>query len=101
MMPGPQPAFVASPDHLSCDLAGEAVILDLATGIYYGLNAVGARVWELLQQPRTLEEVRSVLESEYEVDPARCGRDLEELIDDLVRRRLIHARALDQTLSTG
>lgn len=102
MTAGAQQVFVASRDHLSCDLAGEAVILDLTTGTYYGLNEVGARVWELLKEPRTVEEVRDLLVSEYEVDPVRCERDVQELIEDLVQRRLIHAReSLDKTEPVG
>jgi hypothetical protein len=43
---------VAAKDQVSCDLAGEAVILNLKSGIYYGLNPVAARVWSLIQRAR-------------------------------------------------
>ena len=42
---------VASPDQVSSDLAGEIVMLNLASGTYYGLDEVGARIWNLVQQP--------------------------------------------------
>jgi hypothetical protein len=41
----------ATRDQVSSDLKGEVAILDLKAGVYYGLDAVGARVWELLQGP--------------------------------------------------
>jgi len=44
-------------DQLSCDLAGEATILNLANGMYYTLNPIGTRIWNLIQQPKTLREI--------------------------------------------
>jgi hypothetical protein len=47
---------------VSCNLAGEAVILNTKSGIYFGLKPVGARIWELVQEPRTIDaEARSEL----------------------------------------
>ena len=48
----------ATRDQVSCDLAGEAAILHLRSGTYYGLNAIGARIWALLQQPTSVAHVR-------------------------------------------
>ena len=59
---------VATQDQVSADLQGEAAILKLSSGIYYGLNPVGARIWELIQEPRSVREVRDTLTAEYEVD---------------------------------
>ena len=49
---------VVAKDQVSCDLAGEAAILNLKNGVYYGLNTVGARVWNLVQEPKTFAELR-------------------------------------------
>ena len=43
---------VAAKDQVSCDLAGEAAILNIKSGVYYGLDPVGARIWSLVQEPR-------------------------------------------------
>jgi hypothetical protein len=85
-------AIVAAPEQISCTLSGEAVILNLRTGIYFGLNPVGARVWELLQQPRTIPEIRDLLIAEYEVDSVRCEHDVHALVEELSSRGLIQAR---------
>jgi hypothetical protein len=69
-------SLVAVANHVSCELGGEAVILNLDTGVYYGLEGVGAHVWMLLQQPRSLAEVRDLIVEEFEVDPAQCEADL-------------------------
>jgi hypothetical protein len=81
--------FVVSPDQVSCDLGGEAAILHLKTAIYYGLDPVGARVWDLLRTPKTLAELRDAILEEYDVDPARCESDLRDLLEKLAAAGLI------------
>jgi hypothetical protein len=68
---------------------GEVVILNFADEVYYGLDGVGARVWELLREQRTLAELRDVVASEYDVDAATAEADLRELLEDLAARRLL------------
>jgi hypothetical protein len=68
---------------------GEMVILSLQQGVYYGLDPVGARIWELLQQPRTVGEVREILLNEYEVEPERCAQELSALLAELLENGLI------------
>ena len=83
--------MVASDAVVSADLAGETVMLSLRTELYYALDPVGARVWDLLQEPRTLASVRDALLAEYDVDAERCGRDLLALVADLARHELVEA----------
>jgi hypothetical protein len=85
-------SVVASRDQVSSDLGGEIAILDLKGETYYGLDAVGARIWSLIQEPRTVEEVRDILVSEYEVDPDRCKSDLTALLQRLADEGLIEVR---------
>jgi hypothetical protein len=84
-----QSVVVAAKDQVSCDLAGEVAILGLTSGTYYGLDAVGARIWNLLQQPISIARIEAVLVKEYDVEPARCERDLLALIEELAAARLI------------
>jgi Coenzyme PQQ synthesis protein D (PqqD) len=72
-----------NPNQVSSDLVGEAVILNLQSGTYYGLNAVGASVWNLIQSPKTVDQIREVLLEEYDVAPEVCDRDLHQLLEDL------------------
>lgn len=83
---------VAAKDQVSSDLGEEVAILDLKIGKYYGLDAVGARIWDLIQEPRTVGEVRDVLINEYEVEPDRCERDLVALLQRLADEGLIEVR---------
>ncbi len=81
--------MVVSQDQVSCDLAGEAAILELKTGTYFGLDEVGASVWNLIAQPRRVIEVRDALLAQYDVEAEQCGRELIELLDALHERGLI------------
>jgi hypothetical protein len=80
---------VAASDQASADLGDEAAILNLKSGVYYGLDPVGARIWKLVQTPLTVREVRDTLLDEYDVDADRCERDLIALLDDLAQHHLI------------
>jgi hypothetical protein len=83
---------VATEGQVSSDLGDEVAILDFKAGMYYGLDSVGARVWNLIQEPRTVGEIRDILTSEYDVDPDRCERDLITLLQRLVDEGLIEVR---------
>ncbi len=80
---------VAAREQISCDLAGEAAILDLKSGVYYGLDLVGARIWTLIQQPRAIRAIREALLEEYDVEPERCQRDLLALLTEMTAAGLI------------
>jgi Coenzyme PQQ synthesis protein D (PqqD) len=82
----------ATKDQVSCDLTGEAAILNLNDGMYYGLNEVGARIWSLLSEPITVSHIRDQLEREYDVDRRRCEKDLVELLGKLEEAGLVEVR---------
>ena len=82
---------VASRDQRSRDLGDEAVILGGDT--YYGLNPVGARVWSLIQEPRTVSDLCAAIAAEYDVERARCQRDVVDLLRTLADERLIEVQA--------
>lgn len=84
-----QSIVVASKDQVWCDLGGEAAILQMKSGVYYGLDPVGARIWGLIQQPRSVAEVCETLEGEYDVEHERCQRDLITLLESLMEQGLI------------
>jgi len=81
--------LVALQDQVYTNLEDEVVILSLKDGVYYGLNPVGARVWNLLQEPRSVKEIGDILLSEFEVEPKRCEEDLMRLLQELASRGLI------------
>lgn len=85
----PSQVVIAASEQISCDLGGEEVILDLSTGVYYGLNPVGSRIWTLIQSPQPVENIIDVLLSEYDVDRDECAREVFSFLSDLTERGLI------------
>jgi hypothetical protein len=72
-----------------CRLGEETVLLNYNAGRYFVMDEVGAFIWSLLQQPRTVEEVRQELFSRYDVDRETCERDLEAFLDQLAQEGLL------------
>jgi hypothetical protein len=83
---------VAAPEQISCDLGGEEVILDLNTGVYYGLNPVGSRIWSLIHEPRSTQEILDVMMSEYEVNHYECEQQVLDFLNELAERGLVEIK---------
>jgi coenzyme PQQ synthesis protein D (PqqD) len=62
------------------DLDGEVVLLNLETGVYFGLDPVGSRVWGLIDGRRTADDIVTALTSEYDVDASTCSADVASLL---------------------
>jgi len=80
---------VAARDQASCRLEDEIAIVQLKAGVYYGLDPIGARIWELISTPRSVRAVRDVLLAEYDVDPVRCEGDLLQLLQTMLDAGLV------------
>jgi Coenzyme PQQ synthesis protein D (PqqD) len=87
-----QTVVVASSDQVSSDLAGESVILNLKTGTYYGLNAVGSSIWLLIQEPKTFQAICEAILQEYDVEPQTCEQDVRTLLTDLLNAQLVEIK---------
>lgn len=84
---------VAAKDRIWCDIAGEAVILNADSGVYYGLDPVGTQVWQLIQEPKAVSALISTLLELYDVAVERCQTDLLSLLHDLAANELIVVEA--------
>ena len=82
----------ASKEQISSEIVGEAVILNLKSGVYYGLNEVGNRTWNLIQKPETVKGIKNTLLEEYDVEPESCEQDLLALLQELEAVGLIDVR---------
>lgn len=77
-------------EQTSCELAEEVVVLDFRNGEYFGLNPVAAAVWNLIQAPRSLAEVRTVLMDRFSgVTEEQCTTELMGLILELRQLGLV------------
>jgi len=75
------------------NLQGESVLLDLKSGVYFGLDAVGTRIWTLLQDHSDLQAVLQELLREYEVSDETCARDLMDLVSAMAEKGLVQAES--------
>jgi len=71
------------------NLDGEAVLLDLSSETYFGLNEVGTRIWQLIETAPPLSEVHRALCAEFDADAARIEHDLLALVGDLAKAGLV------------
>ena len=83
---------VVAADVLVSDFADEVVILNLRDGVYYGLEEVGARIWQLLQHPVTVTDICGALLSEYDLESERCISDVRALVTELAAKGLVEIR---------
>jgi hypothetical protein len=84
-----QSVVVAASEQISCPLGEESAILNLKNSVYYGLDPVGAHVWKLLREPRTVSMLRDALLEQYDVEAGRCEQDLLELLEKMRSEGLI------------
>ena len=82
-----------APDVLFRMVSDEAILVNLNTEVYLGLNPVGARMWSALNDALSIDSAYQALLSEYDVEPERLRADLEELLGQLLGQELIEVRA--------
>ncbi len=78
-----------SDDVVFRELDGEAVILNLDSGIYFGLDEVGTRFWQLIEQDGRVALALEALEAEYDVETDVLRADVDRLVDALVEKGLM------------
>lgn len=76
-------------DQVSCELAGEMAVVNLHNGVYYGLDPTGTRIWKLLTEPVTLDELCRSLVHIYDVERSRLESDVRVFISELADQGLI------------
>ena len=83
---------VRSADQVSTDLGGEVVILGLQSEEYFSLDGVGTRIWEMIQEPRTVQEILDAILNDYAVEPERGERDLLAVLGELAGEGLVEIK---------
>jgi hypothetical protein len=80
------------PSVISRELSGELVLLNLESGVYYGLDHVGTRVWQLLLEDKSVSDVCDAMVGEYEVQPDVLQEDVSALVRELCEKGLVMRR---------
>ena len=80
------------PTTLSAEIDGEVVALDVPRGVCYGLDAVGAKIWAMIESPVAIGAVCDALGTLYDVDAETCRTDVLDLFADLSAEGLVEIR---------
>ena len=73
---------------LQSNLGEKSVMMDLDSGLYFGLNDVASRIWKLLEQPQTGAQLVERLVADYEIDRTACERKVLAFADELISKQL-------------
>ena len=90
---------VAADDIAVANLEGEAVVLGARSGNYYGLNEVGTRVLELVEQPQSVNDMMEVLAGEYEVERSRLREEVLGFLKEMEDNQLIRVISSEESLA--
>src|SRR6056297_67631 len=71
------------------EVDGEAVMMNIQTGKYYGLDEIGTRIWELMEEEIEVRKIIDELRKEFDVSEQQCKKDVLTLLDDLKSNQLI------------
>lgn len=90
-----QQKVTISSEVLSQEVDGETVLLDLESESYFGLDEVGTRIWQLLNEGSNLQTVFDILLGEYDVDEKQLEKDIQDHVARLVEAGLISLISLN------
>lgn len=77
-----------NPEQIFTDMDGETVMLNIEQGSYFGIGGTGNRIWELLAEAKTVDELVTVICNEYEVSGAECKEDVLNFCRSLLEQDL-------------
>ncbi len=82
--------FQSNPEVIDTVLdENEATLMHLETKLSYALNGTALRIWSLLKQGRTIDEIAEKIHEEFDVNRERVRKDAKKLIEDLLAFKLI------------
>jgi coenzyme PQQ synthesis protein D (PqqD) len=80
------------PDPLTAPVDDELVMLDTRKSVYFGLDRIGRRIWDLLDQPRPIGALCKTLEGEFDVSPETCRDDVLAFVGQMAEAGLVEVR---------
>ena len=83
-----------NPELVSSNLDGETVMMSVESGEYFGLDSVGSRIWELIENPIEVDRVIELLLEEFEVSREECEVDTYDFLNQLLDKKLLVVMSL-------
>ncbi len=84
-----QSLLTRNPDLVAAGMNGDIVMMSIEQGLYFGISGVGTRIWELLEQPASVDALAQTILAEYEVDEVTCQRDLLAFARELLKHGVV------------
>lgn len=81
--------YIRNNETISGRLHDELVMMDIEKGKYFSLNQVATTIWDMLEQPLSLEEVCNKLTDEFDIDPVQCRKEVESYLDEMQKLGLV------------
>ncbi len=78
-----------NPELVSSDVDGEKVMMSIENGEYYGLDPVGSRIWELIENPIRIDKLIELLLEEFDASQEQCEADTFEFLNELMGKGLL------------
>jgi len=85
----PLTRYLRSPEMVHSSIDGEVVMMSVDKGEYYGLNAMGSRIWELLERPYSVDELCGELMAHFEVDRETCLTEVSRFLGEIADQKLV------------
>lgn len=85
-------SYVRDLDVIGAEVGAETILLNSRTWTYADFNPVAARIWELLSEPHTIDQLVARLGAEFDVEDATCRSQTVAFLDDIVREGFVSAR---------
>ena len=82
-------------------IEGEAIIINLATGVYYSLTGTGGEAWAMIEAGRTLSEIAACFSQRYAIPASQAHGDVERLVAQLVDEQLVEVASVAEAAGTG
>lgn len=85
-----QSVISRSEDYLSNEIDGEIVMMNIETGAYVSLNPTGKSIWDLLNEPTSIDVIINSLIKEYNISKEACENDIKPFIQKLIDQKIIN-----------
>lgn len=89
--------IIQNSNYIASDMNGEKVMLDVQSGKYYNLGAIGGRIWDLSSTPVTVDGIVDVLTQEYDVSPETCKQQVTVFVQQMLNEGLIEVQDAQDT----
>jgi hypothetical protein len=85
----PQTVIKRNPQMVTSNIDGEIVMMSIDNSEYYGLDDIGSRIWELMENPILVDDLIGILLSEFEVEKNECISDTLDFLNNMTDKNLV------------